>query len=181
MVHNKLENSERDFGIQEYQTTSPVPWETCMQVKKQQLEQDMEQQTGSKWGKEYLKAVRCYSAYLTSMQSTSCEMPGWMKHKLASGFRGEIDISPCNFLMSQLIGKDPDAGKDWRQEEKGVTEDEMVDGITNSKDVSLRKLQEMAKDRKAGRPAVHEVTESDMTERLNNKAEKEQTRKEQRL
>ena len=57
----------------------------------------------------------------------------------------------------------------------------MVDGITNSKDVSLRKLQEMAKDRKAGRPAVHEVTESDMTERLNNKAEKEQTRKEQRL
>ena len=48
VVHNKLENSETDFGIQEYQTTSPVPWETCMQVKKQQLEQDMEQQTGSK-------------------------------------------------------------------------------------------------------------------------------------
>ena len=74
-----------------------------MQVKKQQLEQDMEQWTGSKWGKEYIKAVCCYSAYLTSMQSTSCEMPGWMKHKLASGFQGEIDISLCNFLMSQRL------------------------------------------------------------------------------
>ena len=130
-----------------------------MQVKKQQLEQDMEQQTGSKWGKEYLKAVHCHSAYLTSRQSTSCEMPGWMKHKLASGFWGEIDISPCNFLMSQLIGKDPDARKDRRQEEKGVTEDEMVDGITDSMDVNLSKLQ-MAKDRKARRPAVCEVTKS---------------------
>ena len=53
-----------------------------MQVKKQQLEMDIEQQTGSKLGKEYMKAVYCYPAYLTSMQSTSCEMPGWMKHKL---------------------------------------------------------------------------------------------------
>ena len=55
-----------------------------MQVKKQQLEPDMEQQTGSKLGKEYVKAVYCYLAYLTFMQSTSCEMPGWMKHKLES-------------------------------------------------------------------------------------------------
>ena len=55
-----------------------------MQVKKQHLEQDMEQQTGSKLGKEYIKAVSCHTAYLTSMQSTSCEMPGWMKHKLES-------------------------------------------------------------------------------------------------
>ena len=53
-----------------------------MQVKKQQLEPDMEQGTGSKLGKEFVKAVYCYPAYLTSMQSTSCEMPGWMKHKL---------------------------------------------------------------------------------------------------
>ena len=51
-----------------------------MQVKKQQLELDMEQQTGSELGKEYVKAVYCYLAYLTYMQSTSCEMPGWMKH-----------------------------------------------------------------------------------------------------
>ena len=56
----------------------------CMQVKKQQLEPDMEQQTGSKLGKEYVKAVYCHLAYLTFMQSTSCEMPGWMKHKLES-------------------------------------------------------------------------------------------------
>ena len=53
-----------------------------MQVKKQQLELDMEQHTGSKLGKEYNKAVYCHPAYLTSMQSTSCEMPGWMNHKL---------------------------------------------------------------------------------------------------
>ena len=60
----------------------PVVWETYMQVKKQQLEPDMKQQTGSKSGKEYIKAVYCHPAYLTSMQSTSCEMPDWMKHKL---------------------------------------------------------------------------------------------------
>ena len=52
-----------------------------MQVKKQQLELDVEQQTGSKSGKEYVKAVCCHPAYLTYMQNTSCEMPGWMKHK----------------------------------------------------------------------------------------------------
>ena len=55
-----------------------------MQVKKQELEPDMEKQTGSKSGKEYVKAVYCNSAYLTYMQSTSYEMPGWMKHKLES-------------------------------------------------------------------------------------------------
>ena len=52
-----------------------------MQARKQQLELDMEQQTGSTLGKEYVKAACCHPAYLTSMQSTSCEMPGWMKHK----------------------------------------------------------------------------------------------------
>ena len=55
-----------------------------MQVRKQQLELDMEQQTGSKSGKECIKAVYCHPAYLTYMQSTSCEMPGWMNHKLES-------------------------------------------------------------------------------------------------
>ena len=66
-----------------------------MQVKKQQLEQqDMEQQqTGSKLGKEYIKAVYCHPAYLTSMQSTSCKMLGWMKHKLESRLPGEISIT----------------------------------------------------------------------------------------
>ena len=64
-----------------------------MQVKKQQLEVDMEQQTGSKLGKEYVKPVYCHSAYLTSMKSTSCEVPGWMKHKLESRLQGEISIT----------------------------------------------------------------------------------------
>ena len=64
-----------------------------MQVKKQQLEPDMEQQTGSKLGKEYAKAVYCHPAYLTYMQSASWEMPGSMKHKLESRLLGEISIT----------------------------------------------------------------------------------------
>ena len=64
-----------------------------MQVKKQQLELDMEQQTDSKLGNEYVKAVYCHPAYLTSMQSTSCGMSVWMKHKLESRLSGEISIT----------------------------------------------------------------------------------------
>ena len=66
--HNKL---WKILQVLEYQTTLPDSWKTCMQVKKQQLELDMEQQTGSKLGKEYVKAVYCHPAYLTYMQSTS--------------------------------------------------------------------------------------------------------------
>ena len=64
-----------------------------MQVKKQQLELDMEQRIDSKLGKEYVKAVYCQPAYLTYMQNTSYEMPGYMKHKLASRLLGEISIT----------------------------------------------------------------------------------------
>ena len=64
-----------------------------MQVKKHQLEQDMEQQTGSKLAKEYVKAVYCHPVYLSYMQSTSCEMPGWTKHKLESRLPGEISVT----------------------------------------------------------------------------------------
>ena len=64
-----------------------------MQVKKQQLELDMEQQAGSKFGKEHIKAVYCHPAYLTYMQSTSYKMPGWMKPKLESRLPGEISIT----------------------------------------------------------------------------------------
>ena len=64
-----------------------------MQVKKQQLELDIEQQSGSKLGKEYGKAIYCYPAYLTSSQSTSHEMSGWMNHKLESRLLGEISIT----------------------------------------------------------------------------------------
>ena len=63
-----------------------------MHIKKQQLEPDMEQQTGFKLGKEYIKAVYCHPAYLTYVQSTSCAMSGWMKHKLESRLTGEISI-----------------------------------------------------------------------------------------
>ena len=63
-----------------------------MQVRKQQLELDMEQQTGSKQEKEYVKAVYCHPAYLTYMQSTSCEILSWMKHQRESRFPGEISI-----------------------------------------------------------------------------------------
>ena len=64
-----------------------------MQVIKQELEPDIEQQTGSKLGKEYVKAVYCHLDYLTYIQSTSCEMLGWMKHKLESSLPGEISIT----------------------------------------------------------------------------------------
>ena len=80
------------FQRWEYQTTWPASWEIFVQVKKQQLELDMEQ-TGSKSGKEYVKAVYHHPVYLTFMQSTSWEMLGWMKHKLELGLPGEILIT----------------------------------------------------------------------------------------
>ena len=76
-----------------------------MQVKKQQLEPDMEQHTGSKLGKEYVKAVYCNLAYLTYMQSTPCEMPGWMKHKLESRLPGEISITSDMHMTPPLWQK----------------------------------------------------------------------------
>ena len=72
-----------------------------MQVKKHQLEPDMEQQTGSKLGKEYIKAVYCHPACLSYMQSTSWKMPGWMKHKLESRLPGEISINSDTALMAE--------------------------------------------------------------------------------
>ena len=89
----------------EYQTTWPASWEICLQVKKQQLELDMEQQTGSKSGNEYIKAVYCHPAYLTCMQSTSREMLGWMKHKLESRLQGEISITSDMQIIPPLWQK----------------------------------------------------------------------------
>ena len=76
-----------------------------MQVKKQQLALDMEQWTGSKLGKEYIKVVYCYPAYLTSMQSTSCEILDCMKHKLESRLLGEISMTSDMQRTSPLCQK----------------------------------------------------------------------------
>ena len=77
---------------EQYQTTVPVSWETCAQIKKQQLELDMEQLTGSKFGKQYVKAVCCHSAYITSMQSnpTHWKRPWWWK-RLKTGGEGTTE------------------------------------------------------------------------------------------
>ena len=76
-----------------------------MQVRKQQLELDIEQQIGSKLGKEYVKAACCHPAYLTYKQSISRKMPGWMKHKLESRLPGEISITSDMQMISPLWQK----------------------------------------------------------------------------
>ena len=88
--HNKLLKILKNMGISDHLTCL---LRNRMQVKKQQLELDMEQETGSKLGKEYVKAVYCHPVYLTYMQSTSWEMLAWMKHKLELMLPGEIPIT----------------------------------------------------------------------------------------
>ena len=83
-----------------------------MQVRKQQLELDREQQTGSKLGKEYVKAVYCHPAYLTSMQSTSGEMLGWVKHKLESRLWGEIQITSDMQMTPTPMAKSEEGPKE---------------------------------------------------------------------
>ena len=97
-------NCWKFFKRWEFQTTLPASWEICKHVKKQ-LDLDMKQRTGSKLGKEYIKAVYCHPAYLTSMQSTSWEMPGWMKHKLESRLPGEISITSDMQMIPSLWQK----------------------------------------------------------------------------
>ena len=106
--HNKLWKILQEMGIPDHLTCS---WVICRQVKKQQLEVDMEQQTGSIWGKEYIKAVYCHPAYLTSLQSTLCEMPGWMKHTPESRFLGEISITSDMQMTPPLW---PKVKRNWR-------------------------------------------------------------------
>ena len=95
----------------EYETTWPASWEICRQVKKQQLEPDMKQWTGFKSGKEYIKAAYFHPAYLTYTQSTSCEMLGWMKHKLESRLLGEISKTSDMWMTPPLWQK---AKRNWR-------------------------------------------------------------------
>ena len=91
----------------------------CIQVNKQQL--NMEQQTGSKLGKEYVRTVYCQPAYLTSMQSTLCEMPGWMKNKLESRLLGEISIT-SDTDDSTLIAENEEELKSLLMKVKGESE-----------------------------------------------------------
>ena len=77
----------------EYQITLPASWEICMQVKKKQLDFDMEQRTGSKLEKEYVKAAYCHPGYLIYMQNILCKIQGWMKQKLESRLPAEISIT----------------------------------------------------------------------------------------
>ena len=88
-----------------------------MQVKKQQLEPDMEQWTGSKLGMEYIKAVYCHPAYLTYMQVTSWETLGWMKHKLGSRLLGELSITSD---MQMILPY----GRKWRETKEPLDESE---------------------------------------------------------
>ena len=88
--HNKLWKTVKKMGIPDHLTCL---LRNLYAVRKQQLEPDMEQLTGSKLGKEYIKAVYCHPVYLTRMQRISCEMPGWIKHKLESTLPGETSIS----------------------------------------------------------------------------------------
>ena len=90
-----------------------------MQVKQQQLEPDMEQQTGSKLGKEYVKAVYCHPAYLTSMQSTSCEMLGWMSHKLEPKWPGEISTTSDMQMTPPYGRKDRRIKELFNESERG--------------------------------------------------------------
>ena len=99
--HNKLWKNLKEMGIPDHLT--------CLlgnlYAGQEETELDMEQQSGSKSGKEYVKAVYCYHAYLTYMQITSCEMLGWMNHKLGSSLQGEISITSDMQMTSSLWQK----------------------------------------------------------------------------
>ena len=113
-------NCESFLKSWENQTTWTASWEICMQVRKQQLKLDMEQQTGSKSAKEYLKAVYCRLAYLTSMQSTSWEMLGLMNHKLESRLPGEISITSDMQMTPPLRQKAKNSRASWRKWKRRV-------------------------------------------------------------
>ena len=107
-----------------------------MQVRKQQLELDMERQTGSKSRKEYIKAVYCHPAYLTYMQSTSCQMPGWKKHKLESRLLGEISII-SDMQMTPLMTENKEELKNLLMKVKEESEKARLK-------VNIRKMKIMA-------------------------------------
>ena len=98
MDHNKLWKILKDMALPDY---FPISWETCMQNKKQQLELNMEQWSGSKSGKEYIKAAYCQLAYLTYMQNISREMPLWMTHKIDKRNISNLRYADDTTLMAE--------------------------------------------------------------------------------
>ena len=120
-VDNK-KNCGKFFKRLEYQTIWPASWETCIQVRKQQLELDTEQQTCTKYEKVYVKAVYCHSAYLTYMQNTSWETLGWQKHKLESGFLEEISITSRYADDTTLIAESEEELKSFLMKVKEESE-----------------------------------------------------------
>ena len=127
-------NCGKFFKRWEYQTTCPASQEICMQVRKQQLELDMEKQTGSKLGKEYVKAIYCHPACLTYIQGTSWDMLGWVKHKLESRFLGKISIAQiCRWhhpyggkkrrTKEPLVESEREEWKSWLKTQHSENED----------------------------------------------------------
>ena len=115
MDHSKLWEILQEMGIPDHLT--------CLlrnlYAGQEAIELDMEQQTGSKLGKEYIKAVYCHIAYLTHMQSTSCKMPGWMKHKLESRLPGEKSITSHMQMTPPLWQKVKKTKKPLDESESG--------------------------------------------------------------
>ena len=108
--HNKLWKILQEMEISDDWSAS---WEICIQVMKQQLELVMEQQAGSKQGKEYVKAVYCHPAYLTYMQSITTETLSWRKHKLESRLSGEISITSDMHMTPPLWQKAKNYRASW--------------------------------------------------------------------
>ena len=133
-------NCGKFFKRWEYQTAWPFSCEICMQVKKQQLEPDMEQQIGSKLAKEYVKAIYCHPVYLTYMQSTSCEMPGLIKHKLESRLLREISITSDMQMILPLWQKarrikeplDESERREWKSRLRTEHSEDMASGPITS-------------------------------------------------
>ena len=100
--HDKLWKVLQETGTPDHRARLP---RQHVQVRKQQLQPDTEQWTDSRLGKQYIKAVYCHPAYLTSVRSTSCEMLGWMKHKMALRLPGEISITSDMYMTPPLCQK----------------------------------------------------------------------------
>ena len=118
-----ITNCGKFLKRQEYQTTLPVSWETWMQVKKQQLEFDMEELTGSKLGKKFDKAIYCHPVYLISMQSISCKIPGWMNQsqariKIARRNINSLRYADDTILMAESEEELKSFLRDWKRRVK---------------------------------------------------------------